>query len=286
MKIGNRKEKSVKNVNPSKNQSKRNFALLIVIAITALLITWVYSLGKKAEDTIDVVMWSEGVYKNQVITESVMVKYPMLKAEFEKYAVENDDGTKSRRIVLWEEREKLYNCFAAYPLKANTVAFVGDVLKSRTDNSDTVMYSFPGKELVALKLADTDLKNFKTFLQPGDRVNITAIFSIDETVEYEDEFGKVDREKVTTTRQEIVFKDIMIADLLNQEGNSVLDLYASYNDKPVYQQARLDNDESWQKSVQPSTLLVALTPEEVTLYYEYCAKGQVEFMMSLPQRTE
>jgi len=286
MKIGNRKEKTVRNVNPSKNQSKRNLALIVVIAITFALIFWVYSLGKKAEDTVSVVMWTEGIYKNQVITESVMQEYKMLTAEFEKYAVENSDGTKSRRIVLWEEKDKLINTFAAYPLKANTVAFITDVITSRTQNTDTVMYSFPGKNLVPLKLADTDLRTFKTFLQPGDRVNVTAIFSVDETVEYEDEFGKVQKEKVTTTRQEIVFRDIMIADLLNSDGKSVLDLYASYNEKTTYQQARLDADESWQKSAQPSYLLVALTPEEEELYYDYLSKGQVEFMMSLPQRSE
>ena len=286
MKIGNRKEKAVRNVNPSKNQSKRNILLLVVIAITFALIMWVYTLGKKAEETISVVMWADSIYKNQVISESMMVEYPMLKGEFEKYAVENSDGTKSRRIVLWEERNKLVNTFAAYPLKANTVAFITDVLKSRTDNTDTVLYSFPGKNLVPLKLAESDLKVFKTYLQPGDRVNISAIFSIDETVEYEDEFGKVTKEKVTTTRQETVFKDVMIADLLNQDGKSVLDLFASYNDKTVYQQARLDSDESWQKQTQPTTLVVALTPEEEALYYEYMSKGQVEFIMSIPQRSE
>ena len=54
----------------------------------------------------------------------------------------------------------------------------------------------------------------------------------------------------------------------------------------VYQQAALDVDESWQDSVEPSTLLVALTPEEEALYYEYLSKNDIEFHMSLPQRTE
>ena len=49
MKIGNRKEKASRTVNPSKNQSKRNFLLIVVIVITVLLIMWVYRLGKKAE---------------------------------------------------------------------------------------------------------------------------------------------------------------------------------------------------------------------------------------------
>ena len=282
MKIGKRSEKAARMTNPNKNQSKKSMMLIGVIVVTVLLIMWVYVLGKKAEDTVSVVMWSENIYKNETITENQLIEYKMLKGEFEKYAIENSNNSKTRRIVLWEERVKLYNTFAAYPLQANTVAMITDVVTSRTDNSDTVLYSYPGKNILALKLGDTDLTTFKTFLQPGDRVNITAIYKAEDSLE----LGDGQRETVESIRQETVFKDIMVADLLNQDGNSVLDLYASYNNMTVYQQAALDVDESWLDSVEPSTLLVALTPEEETLYYEYLSKTDIEFHMSLPQRTE
>lgn len=282
MKIGQRSEKANRMTNPNKNQSKKNMMLIGVIAVTVLLIVWVYVMGKKAEDTVSVVMWSENIYKNETITESQLIEYKMLKGEFEKYAVSGANGAKSRRIVLWEERNRLYNTFAAYPLQANTVCMITDVVASRTDNSDTVLYSYPGKNILALQLGDSDLTTFKTFIQPGDRVNVTAIYTTKDTVE----LAGGGNEQVEAIRQETVFKDIMVADLLNQKGESVLDMYAQYNDMTVYQQAALDADESWQDSVQPSTLLVALTPEEETLYYEYLSKGNIEFHMSLPQRTE
>jgi len=177
MKIGQRSEKANRMTNPNKNQSKKNLLLVGVIIITALLIMWVYIMGKKAEDTVSVAMWSENIYKNETITESQLIEYKMLKGEFEKYAVSNSNGAKSRRIVLWEERNRLYNTFAAYPLQANTLCMITDVVASRTDNSDTVLYSYPGKNILALQLGDGDLKTFKTFLQPGDRVNITAIYT-------------------------------------------------------------------------------------------------------------
>ena len=79
-------------------------------------------MGRKAEDTVSVVMWAEPIYKNEVITESMLEEYKMLKGEFEKYAVEKSDGTKKRRIVLWDERDKLINTFATYPLQRDTVA--------------------------------------------------------------------------------------------------------------------------------------------------------------------
>lgn len=282
MKIGKRSERSARATNPNKNQSKKNMILVGVIVITALLIMWVYIMGRKAEDTVSVVMWKEPIYKNETITESQLIEYKMLKAEFEKYALESDNGSKRRRIVKWDEREKLYNTFAAYPLQANTVAMITDVATSRTDNSDTVLYSYPGKNIVSLKLGETDLTTFKTFIQPGDRVNITAIYKTEEQLPTDS--GSY--ETVESIRQETVFKDIMVADLLNQDGQSVLDLFASYNDMTVYQQAALDSDETWKESIEPSTLIVALTPEEESLYYDYLSKSEVEFYMSLPQRTE
>ena len=270
----------------AKNGGMRGLLLIVMIIITGALIVWVYSLGQKAEDTISVCIWATGIYKNQTIGEDSLVEYKMLKGEFEKYAVKNEDGTKSRRVVLWDERDKLFNAFAAYPLQANTIAFISDVVTSRTDNSDTVLYSYPGKELIALDLASEDLRTFKTFMKPGDRVNITALYKIEDTVKTNLEDGETKDEKVTLSKQETAFKDIMIADLLNSNGESVLDMYAMYNELPVYKQARLDADEQWKQSTQPTTLLVALTPEETESYYDYVARDGISFRMSLPQRGE
>ena len=243
-------------------------------------------MGKKAEQTVSVVMWAQPIYKNQVITESSLKEYKMLKGEFEKYAISANDGSKRRRVVLWEERGKIINTFAAYSLQQDTVAMIKDVVTSRTDNSDTVLYSYPGKNVVPLELGESELKTFKTFLQPGDRINITAIFAATEKVKEDDGYGGTKETTVETYREETPFKDIMIADLLNSQGDSILDIYASYNEKTVYQQAQLDANEAFQKSVTPATLLVALTPEEETNYYKYLSKDSVQFKVSLPQRTE
>lgn len=272
--------------NPDKNHSKKNFLIILVAVITAVLIVWVYSLGKKAETTVSVVMWKEPVYKNQVITESMLLEYKMLTAEFEKYAVVDANGNKSRRLVLWEERDKLINTFAAYSLQQETLATIRDVITSRTDNSDSVLYSFPGKNIVALEVGEDDLGSFKTFLEPGDRINITAIYRTSEKVEEDDGTGTINATEVEVIREEAAFKDIMVADLLNSRGDSILDIYASYNDKTVYEQAGLDASEAFIDSVTPSTLLVALTPEEESAYYSYLSKQDVEFKVSLPQRTE
>lgn len=286
MKIGKKAESRGRATNPGKNQSKKTMLLAVVVVITVVLILWVYTMGRKAEQYVSVAMWAEPIYKNEVITESMVKEYKMLKGEFEKYASTSTDGTKKRRIVLWEERGKLVNTFAAYPLQQDTVAMINAVVTSRTDNSDSVLYSYPGKVIVPLEVGDSELKSFKTFLQPGDRINITAIFKSTEKVVQDDGYGGTTTTNVDTFREESLFKDIMVADLLNNNGDSILDIYASYNQKTVYQQAALDASESFQQSVTPSSLLVALTPEEEALYYKALSKDDVTFKVSLPQRTE
>ena len=56
--------------------------------------------------------------------------------------------------------------------------------------------------------------------------------------------------------------------------------------RTIYQQAQLDASTTFQQSVEPADLLVALTPEELYRYYYLLKKENVEFKMSLPQRVE
>ena len=288
MKIGRGRNNSttVAVGNPAKNQRRKNLYIILILAITMILIAWVYTMGRKAEETVTVCMTSQNIYKNQVISEDMLMPYDMLRGEYEKFSIVDDGGVKRRRVVLWDERDVILNTFAAYPIQANTYCEYRSFIKSRTDNSDNVLYSFPGKEIVPLEIATNELQPFKTFLQPGDRVNITAVFSQRETLIEDDGFGGQTRTQIDTFKSEDVFNDIMIADLINNAGESILDIYADYNNRTTYEQAQLDLSQTFQDSVEPRTLLVALTPDELDRYYYYLSKSQVEFKMSLPQRVE
>lgn len=290
MKIGKKRENNLEEAirvgKPARNQSKKTSTLIIIVIITALLISWVTLMSKKATDTVTVIMTSQAIYKNQQITEEMIEPYDMIKAEFEKYAVNKTNGQKTRRIMTWDEKDKIIGSFAAYPMQASCPVEYRSLYKSRIDNSDSVLYGFPGKEIVSLDIANSDLKTFKTFLQPGDRINISAIYTDSENVSVTDSYGITSKEKVTTYRTEPVFQDIILADLLNNNGDSILDIYEDYNNKTVAQQAALDKNTAFQDSVEPKSILVALTPEEKELYYYYLSKSGVTFRMSLPQRVE
>lgn len=288
MKMGKRSRSPVDGLaaRPAKNQSKRNVLFIGVMVITAVLILWVYTMGRKAEETVRVIMWSQNIYKDQMITESMIVPYDMLKGEFDKYATTDTNGMKRRRIFLWEEAGEILNSYAAYPLQANTVAMKRDLITSRMDNSDGVMYSYPGKNLVPVDIGTSELQAFKTYLKPGDRINIIAIFSETDTIYEDDGYGGQNQEKVEVFKEEVVFRDIALADLLNGSGASILDIYAEYNERTTWDQAQLDASETFQKSVEPASMVVAFTPEEEQRYYYYLGKSNIEFKVSLPQRIE
>ena len=88
------------------------------------------------------------------------------------------------------------------------------------------------------------------------------------------------------TRYEPVFSDIVLADMLNDNGDSILDMYEYYDTLTTYQQANLDASDDWADQTTPDTILVALTPEEMDTLSFYNSKSDVEFSVTIPQRNE
>ena len=270
---------------PGANTTTRWIWLIIIILIAGGLISWVDNLGKKAEETIKVVMLAKDVHKNQQITADMIKPYDMLVGEYEKYSIVKNNGKEERRVITWDERGVLNNTFAAYPMQANTVSMFRNFVKSRTDNTDSVLYSFPGKEIYSLDIGG-EIADFKTFLKPGDMVNIRAHYTDTITDVKLNRYGEEEEVEYEVFKTEDVFNGIILADILNSNGESVLDIYEGYNEMSVWDQARLDEDEGFKERTEPSKVLMALTPEEASRYNYFLAKSGIEFKVSLPQRAE
>ena len=240
MKMGRKNKDDALLSKPAINKSNKTLTIMAILVITAGLILWVLSIGRKAESTVTVAMLNQPVYKNEAITTDMLKPYEMIEAEFEKYAIKNKNGEITRRVVLWDEVNTMNGAFAAYSLQADTVLEYRSLVKSRVDNSDTVLYNFPGKDIVQLDIGTSDLNAFKTFLRPGDRLNIEAIYSDNITVEKPDDFGaSVVEEEISVFKTTTVFGDIMVADLINANGDSILDIYEEYNQMTIYQQVQI-----------------------------------------------
>lgn len=276
MKIGNKVVHKT-----SLNEGKSLVPVIVVGAGIVGAVVYVSLVGRNASKSVQVAQLKSSVYKNQPITLDMLQPYDMLQAEYDKQIMStaNSDGTVEKRLVAWKDVQGYLSqgAFAAYQLPKESFLDLRTLMTSRVDNSDSVLYSFPGKEVVQLEVNGADLNAFKTFIQPGDKVNIDAIYS-------EDMQSGNDRVKIY--RSEPVFTGIMIADIINSSGASVLDMYAEYNAMSEVDKAALDNDATWQEQTEPSSLLVALTPDEKDSYYKFLNRDNVKFKVSLPQRAD
>lgn len=276
MKIGNKVVHKT-----SLNEGKSLVPVIVVGAGIVGAVVYVSLVGRNASKSVQVAQLKSSVYKNQPITLDMLQPYDMLQAEYDKQIMStaNSDGTVEKRLVAWKDVQGYLSqgAFAAYQLPKESFLDLRTLMTSRVDNSDSVLYSFPGKEVVQLEVNGADLNAFKTFIQPGDKVNIDAIYS-------EDMQSGNDRVKIY--RSEPVFTGIMIADIINSSGASVLDMYAEYNAMSEVDKAALDNDATWKEQTEPSSLLVALTPDEKDSYYKFLNRDNVKFKVSLPQRAD
>ena len=275
--------------------------LIIFLCVGATAFLWVFVSAKT--QTIQVCMWEQNHAKNSPVTTDAVVPYDMLLAEYGTYAVQGTDGVTSR-IIKWEDRALLNGRYCTRNVYGATIVMIDDLMDKKINNKDMLLYNFPGREIVSLEIGSSDMEAFKSFLVPGDRINITAVIKSEKIVDSTtvgdetststqtatDLFNtdsknnknqEVTEEVITT---EPLFDSIYIADMLNKDGESVLDLMERYNSMTATQQAQLANSDSWKEQTKPETLLIALTKEELLRYYKYAQKDGVTFRVSLPQR--
>lgn len=298
-------DKAVKGAGaPKANAHKRTAVTVFISVVAFLMILLVFTLARKAEKTVAVIMTANTLYKNQQITDvdTQLVKYDMLQGEYEKYAVLNRDGSAVKRLILWDDRAQVKGYFMANQVGAERLLEKSDLVKSKIDNSDAVMYAYPGKDLVKLTLGTSDLTAFKSYLKPGDRINLECSYTVAvktaDTAQTTTGDAGADSVPISsigwsgagsTLEQfdtDVVFGNIQIADIRNSTGDSVLDLMMQYNDMGILQQAKLDTDKNYQKKLEPATLILALTPAEKRRYKKFLAKNGVTFYISIPQRIE
>ena len=288
MNMPRRRSKDVEEIRssskPAVNQSKKTVMILGVIAITIGLVLWVWYMGKSLQKTVAVTMTAQPIYKNQQITESMLIRYDMSAYELENYS-KNMNGSKVFRYVLWENRGNIIGTYAAYPIMQNEIVEYRKLVPEKVQNTDTLLYNFPGKEIVVFELGGEALGTFGKFLRPGDRLVINALYNETDTTNVIDPNDPEKTIELTneTFRVDQILNDIPIADMLNSNGDSVLDIMETYRDLGTYEQAQLDA--TFKELTRPSVLLAALSPEEKELYYYYLNTG-CEFRVSLPQRVE
>lgn len=275
------------------NQSRaRNRILGILIALAAVLIITIATAAASAESrkTIAVVRLKDDISANALITDDMIEVYDMYYKEYEQYGtMEFSDGTTRSTIVTWNMRDKVVGQrYAAYYLRGNTVLFWDSTIKDQT-RKNSYLYSMSG-ELLNIQMTTTD--DFGDMVVPGDSLNIYATYTdtnydlpSEEQYKYQVESGTSTNSGVEQTKTELMFSEVQILDMLNGNGQSIFDIYYEYISKTKAEQQALLKDDSFLENVQPASILLEVTSEEVERYMKLQSKGASYQMTLLPRKS-
>lgn len=277
----------------AENASKaRNRIIGIVIAVVCIVIICIMTAISSAENrkTITVVRIKNDtpISANSLITDDMIEAYDMYYKEFEQYGtMKFSDGSTRSTIVRWSDKDSVVGKrYAAYYMRANTVLFWDATLADQT-RKNSYLYSMSG-ELLNINMTTTS--DFGDMVVPGDSLNVratysTTIYNLPTEKEYRlsEETGEKSSSGVEVTKTEMLFSEVTILDMLNGSGSSVFDIYYEYIAMTKAEQQAALQDEGFLSSVQPASILLECTSEEVERYMQLQSAGATYQMTLLPR---
>ena len=261
-----------KDVVRTKNKAK--FSQQIIIIVLALLMIGAVILvnwwtSSDMRDTVEVAVFNTNVAQNAYISESMITKQTMTTADYKRNAiVKMSDGTERRQIVLYSDIKDIVGKYAANYIRAETPIYYDSVTTEYT-KSNSYLYQMDGTELLKI---DVDPGQFGNILVPGDRLNVRITYSeATQNILSEADYLKLsDEERADLTGEstttELLFSEVTVLDMLNSSGESIFDKYYALMSLPESEQEKQFEDDSFKASIQPSCILIAVTPEEAERY--------------------
>ena len=274
------------NRNATRSKVSRTTKVLgMLLLLIALIIGYNIVQSVLLRQEVEIVVLNSAVPQEGRITEANMEKGVMTKAELNaRGTYKSASGEVRSAVVFWADRDKIVNAYASYYLRANTPVY-WDSLTKETPKRYSYLYQMDG-ELLKLEV---DADQFGQMLVPGDHINIRISYEEDlYTLQTYDEFVAMRNSGVsanaTAKVQSKLFQDVAVLDILNSSGESIFDLYYELLALPKAQQQKMIDDEDFMARVEPSEILLNVTPEEADFYMSVMDKGPT-FLMTLLPRT-
>lgn len=275
------------------NFNKQKNVILIMITVIFYLclsgfILYQYSLTQR---TVQVVASKGVIYKNQAFTLNNIQPYEMTLKEWQRYSLKKDQATDTlvNKIVLWKDRKNLQGKYAGITKTDGQFIQYNEVLATYQDYTNLMRFSYPGKVIVPLDISNSNVNVFKKILNVGDKINISCTYEAEYNTNVSIQ-SYVSNRKSTFEVSNVVVKDlfpgVMICDILNSKGESLLDYTTYVNSLPEAQRVELINTDEYEKSTKVSSLLLALTPQELAEYEDYRNRTGIKFFISLPEGDE
>lgn len=278
------------NVKANNSSRAKNRLIGVFLALGVIVFVTIMTAISTAENkkTITVVKLKDDVSisANSLITDDMIEAYDMYYKEFKQYGtMEFSDGSTRSTIVRWQDRDLVVGKrYAAYYMRQGTVLFWDSTISDQT-RKNSYLYSMTG-ELLNIQM--NTVEDFGDMVVPGDTLNIRAVYTkvyynLPEEEEYMLSDGEGYGEGVEMETTEMLFSEVTILDMLNSSGNSVFDIYYEYIAATKEEQAAMLKDEGFLESVQPASILLEVTSEEVEHYMQLQKAGATYQITLLPR---
>lgn len=281
------------NIKANNASRSKNRLLGIIIAACVIVFICIMTAISSAETkkTITVVRIKSDtpISANSLITDDMLEAYDMYYKEFQQYGtMKFSDGSTRSTIVRWNDKDLVVGKrYAAYYMRGGTVLFWDSTISDQT-RKNSYLYSMSG-ELLNIQMTTT--QDFGDMVVPGDTLNVRAtytakVYNLPTEQEYKlnSANGAASTDGVEITKTDSLFSEVTILDMLNSSGNSIFDIYYQYIAATKAEQQAMLQDDGFLQSVQPASILVECTAEEVEHYMKLQAAG-ASYQMTLLPRT-
>lgn len=282
------------NIKANNASRSKNRLVGIIIAACVVIFICVMTAVSSAEmrKTITVVRIKEDspLSANALITDDMVEAYDMYYKEFRQYGtMKFSDGSTRSTIVRWGDKDLvLGQRYAAYYMRGGTLLFWDSTIKDQT-RKNSYLYSMSG-ELLNIQMNTT--QDFGDMVVPGDTLNIratynTTLYNLPTELEYRlnaTTMAVGTGEGTPITKNDVLFSEVTILDMLNAAGNSIFDIYYQYIASTKEEQQAMLQDDGFLDSVKPASILLEVTAEEVERYMLMQSQG-ASYQMTLLPRT-
>ncbi|MDR0958692.1 MAG: flagellar biosynthesis protein FlgA [Clostridiales bacterium] len=232
------------NVPHKTNFFKKIMSILISLIVIVISFMYLHNVDKNSRDTVIVAKVSQegGINAFSTITEDNIEKYALIRKEYTEDMVHWDNGLFVYKSADGTKNILQYNHdFAAYYIRNGTILY-GDQLTDKKQYPTEWLYDLPeGTEVVTIPYEYMEAGG--NILLPGDRIRIRLVHEENEIY-----------------KSEILFESIVVKDILNSNGNSIL---AVYNEVLTLNEAER---EEFIKNIHPSALMLCGTKKDIDNY--------------------
>lgn len=270
--------KSVKHVAPNKNMFKKIGAVIASILVIIGSYIVIERAVEDTKNTVEVIKVKKqgGLPMECVVTEEDIEVYNIIRTEY------------TEDMVLAEDLDNVVGMYTKYFLREGGILYKDQFGEARPIVNEWLYELGEDEEVVTIPY--NYLKCGGDILMPGDRVRIRATYEMTENEGanwYENNPNAIQFETKNATKiTEIIFDDIMIKDMLNEDSHSIYEIYKEVLRLDEAKRQQVIKSEEFLKSILPRALVLAGTKEQINEYAKYANLKEGDLLITILSRQQ